>query len=180
MPPDVKALVVDDEPLIRWSLSEALGDHGFEVTVAGDGRGAVQALGDGPLPDVVLLDYKLPDSNGLTLFQTIRCLMPAGHVILMTAFGTPEVTSNALALGAYQVVTKPFEIDDIAAMIRHARGAACLISSRRRPSEDRHAAACRSAVAPIERFARLEAGRHYCSEEMAATHDVYHAPPVPD
>ena len=121
--PDVKVLVVDDEPLIRWSLREALADHGFKVTVAGDGRGAVEALGDGPPPDVVLLDYKLPDSNGLTLFETIRGLVPAGHVILMTAFGTPEVTSNALALGAYQVVTKPFEINDIAAMIRHAQAA---------------------------------------------------------
>jgi two-component system response regulator AtoC len=124
MPPPVKVLVVDDEPLIRWSLSEALADRGFDVTVAGDGRAAVTALGDGPLPDVVLLDYKLPDSNGLTLFQTIRGLVPTGQVILMTAFGTPEVTTRALALGAYRVVTKPFEVDEMAAMIRHAHGAA--------------------------------------------------------
>ena len=123
MQADVKVLVVDDEPLIRWSLCEALADHGFDVAVAGDGRGAVEALGDGPLPDVVLLDYKLPDSNGLTLFQTIRHHEPAGQVIVMTAFGTPEVTRHALALGAYQVVTKPFEIHDIAAMIRHAHEA---------------------------------------------------------
>jgi two-component system, NtrC family, response regulator AtoC len=123
MQPDVRVLVVDDEPLIRWSLSEALGDHGFEVTVAGDGQAAVNALSDGPLPDVVLLDYKLPDSNGLSLFQTIRDLVPTGHVILMTAFGTPEVTSNARDLGAYQVVIKPFEVNDIAAMIRHAHAA---------------------------------------------------------
>ena len=120
MPPDVKVLIVDDEPLIRWSLSEALADHGFEVTVAGDGRAAVSALGDRPLPDVVLLDYRLPDSDSLSLFQTIRDLVPTGQVILMTAFGTPEVISSALALGAYRVVTKPFEINDIAAMIRHA------------------------------------------------------------
>ena len=44
MPPDVSLLVVDDEPLIRWSLSEALGDHGFEVTVAGDGRALSKRL----------------------------------------------------------------------------------------------------------------------------------------
>jgi two-component system response regulator AtoC len=121
--PDLRVLIVDDEPLIRWSLSEALSERGFAVTLASDGRAAVRALGDGPLPDVVLLDYKLPDSNGLSLFRTICDLVPAGRVILMTAFGTPEVTSDALDLGAYRVVTKPFDINDIAAMIRHAHAA---------------------------------------------------------
>ena len=123
MLPAVQVLVVDDEPLIRWSLCEALGEYGFSVRVVGDGRSAVSALAEGPLPDVVLLDYKLPDSNGLTLFQTIRDLLPAGRVILMTAFGTPEVTTRALDLGAYRVVTKPFEVHDIAALIRHAHTA---------------------------------------------------------
>jgi DNA-binding NtrC family response regulator len=122
--PDLKVLVVDDEPLICWSLSEALRDLGFDVAVAGDGHGAVGALTDAASrPDVVLLDYKLPDSNGLTLFQTIRDLVPAGRVILMTAYGTPEVTTRALDLGAYRVVTKPFDVHDIAAMIRHAYAA---------------------------------------------------------
>ena len=123
MPPEVRVLVVDDEPLIRWALCEALGEYGFAVRVVGDGRSAVSALAEGPLPDVVLLDYNLPDSNGLTLFQTIRDLLPAGRVILMTAFGTPEVTTRALDLGAYRVVTKPFEVHDIAALIRHAHTA---------------------------------------------------------
>ena len=123
MLPAVRVLVVDDEPLIRWALCEALGEYGFAVRVVGDGRSAVCALADGPLPDVVLLDYNLPDSNGLTLFQTIRDLLPAGRVILMTAFGTPEVTARALDLGAYRVVTKPFEVHDIAALIRHAHTA---------------------------------------------------------
>lgn len=118
---EVNVLVVDDEPLIRWSLREALGEQGFSVTVAGDGRAAVQALTDGgPPPDVVLLDYLLPDSNGLALFRTIRTLVPDGQVILMTAYGTPEVTQDALDQGAFHVITKPFEVHDIAAIIRHA------------------------------------------------------------
>jgi DNA-binding NtrC family response regulator len=121
---DVRVLVVDDEPLIRWSLCEALGDRGFEVSVAGDGQGAVRALSAGvSLPDVVLLDYRLPDSDGLSLFQRIRDLLPAAPVILMTAYGTPDVTSKALALGAFRVVTKPFEVNDIAGIIRRAHAA---------------------------------------------------------
>ena len=114
-------LIVDDEPLIRWSLSEALEDRGFDVRVAPDGRTALGALSDGSArPDVVLLDYLLPDSNGLSLFERVRDLMPPGRVILMTAYGSPEVIDRALKLGAYQVVMKPFDMSDIASVIRHA------------------------------------------------------------
>ena len=121
MPPELSVLVVDDEPLIRWSLSEALEERGFTVRVAADGRTALSALSDGSArPDVVLLDYLLPDSNGLSLFERVRDLMPAGRVILMTAYGSPEVIDRALKLGAYRVVTKPFDLTDIASMIRNA------------------------------------------------------------
>ena len=121
MPSDLRVLVVDDEPLIRWSLSQALEERGFDVRVASDGRTALSALsGDAGPPDVVLLDFLLPDSNGLSLFERIRDLMPAGRVILMTAYGSPEVIDKALQLGAYRVVSKPFEVTDIASMIRHA------------------------------------------------------------
>ena len=121
MPHELRVLVVDDEPLIRWSLSEALEDRGFDVRVAPDGRTALGALADGSArPDVVLLDYLLPDSNGLSLFERVRDLMPPGRVILMTAYGSPDVIDKALELGAYQVVVKPFEVTDIASVIRQA------------------------------------------------------------
>lgn len=117
----MRVLVVDDEPLIRWSLREALVDRGFEVAEAADGESAVRALREGPCtPDVVLLDFRLPDSDDLSLFMTIKGLIPRGKVILMTAFGTPEVTQGALDLGAHSVVTKPFEVNDIASIIRGA------------------------------------------------------------
>ena len=88
--PDVRVLVVDDEPLIRWSLSEALQDRGFDVRVAPDGQTALSALAEGAAgkPDVVLLDYLLPDSNGLSLFEKIRGLMPEGRVIMSTIRST--------------------------------------------------------------------------------------------
>lgn len=114
-------LVVDDELLIRWSLREVLADHGYSVTEAADGKAAIHSLthGDGP-PDVVLLDYRLPDSCDLVLLATIKKLAPQAHVILMTAYGTPEVTKGALDLGAYRVVSKPFELQDMAALVQQA------------------------------------------------------------
>jgi DNA-binding NtrC family response regulator len=120
----VRVLVVDDELLIRWALREALGDRGFEVIEAVDGRSAVRALGEAsPPPDVVLLDYRLPDSDGLALLTTIKSLVPRGQVILMTAYGTSEVTSGARDLGAYRVVIKPFEVHEMAALIAQAHRA---------------------------------------------------------
>jgi DNA-binding NtrC family response regulator len=119
----MRVLVVDDELLIRWSLHEALAAHGWSVTEAGDAQTALKALTDGAeLPDVVLLDYRLPDSNDLRLLASVLKLAPEGQVILMTAYGTPEVAEGALQLGAYRVVAKPFEVDEMAALVRQAHG----------------------------------------------------------
>ena len=123
--PNVSVLIVDDEPLIRWSLAETLTDRGYGVLEAGDGRGAVEALSDAPDPvDVIMLDYRLPDSNGLQLLARIRSLSPASRVVLMTAFGTPEVFAEAMSLGAACVVNKPIEMHDVASLVARARGSA--------------------------------------------------------
>lgn len=121
--PLARVLVVDDEPLIRWSVVETLIERGFDVVEAPDGRAAVSALDGGQAFDVVLLDFRLPDSNDLTLLSTIRRQSPLTQVILMTAYGTPEVTKGALDLGAYRVVSKPFEMNDMAALVAQARAA---------------------------------------------------------
>ena len=67
--------------------------------------------------DTVLLDLKMPDSNDLGLLAKLRALQPRARLILMTAFGTPETQSEALAIGAWRVVHKPFDIKSVAAMI---------------------------------------------------------------
>lgn len=69
-----------------------------------------------------MLDYRLPDSNDLTLLATIRRLSPESTVILMTAFGTPEVTDRALKLGAVQVVRKPFDTHALEPILLEACG----------------------------------------------------------
>jgi DNA-binding NtrC family response regulator len=115
--PSLSVLVVDDEPLIRWSLSESFTDAGHSVTEAEDGASAVAQASDGHKFDAIVLDYRLPDSNDLHLLETIRGLQPNAAVVMMTAFGTPEVTAGALKLGAYRVVAKPFDVHDMVELV---------------------------------------------------------------
>jgi two-component system response regulator AtoC len=117
--PLLRVLVVDDEPLIRWSLAETLTEMGHVAVEAGDGASALRALDAQPF-DAVVLDYRLPDSNDLNLLATIRRRAPQAALIMMTAFGTTEVTNGAIELGAYRVVAKPFEMHDMAELVVQA------------------------------------------------------------
>jgi len=121
-PQALRVLVVDDEPLIRWSVAETLSDRGYDVVETGDASGARRAVGGDPF-DVVLLDYRLPDSDDLALLKTIRVEAPGTPVIMMTAFGQPEVVHGALALGVYSIVNKPFELQALASLVDEAAGA---------------------------------------------------------
>jgi DNA-binding NtrC family response regulator len=121
--PILRVLVVDDESLIRWSIAETLADAGHTVIEAGDGATAVQALTASAEPvDAVLLDYRLPDSNDLALLANIRRLSPHSPVILMTAYGTPEVIKGALDLGVYRVISKPFDLHELEELLLEACG----------------------------------------------------------
>jgi DNA-binding NtrC family response regulator len=116
-----RVLVVDDEFLIRWSLLQTLSDRGYQVTEAGDAHGASRALCEAAERfDVVLLDLRLPDSEDLSLLASIREQSPHTRVILMTAYGSPEVVRGALDLGAFRVVSKPFEMQEVANLVGEA------------------------------------------------------------
>jgi two-component system, NtrC family, response regulator AtoC len=120
----LRILVVDDEALIRWSLAETLNELGHHVVEVSDGRGTELAVrGASPAFDVVLLDLRLPDSNDLSLLASIRAWSPHTQVILMTAFGRPEVMRGALELGAFHVLSKPFEMGDVASLVVQAHAA---------------------------------------------------------
>ncbi len=117
----MRVLVVEDELLIRWSIAETLGHAGHTVIEAEDGAAAVRALThSAEAVDVVMLDYRLPDSNDLTLLAAIQRLSPGSGIVLMTAYGTPEVTKGALDLGAYQVMHKPFELHEVEPLLLEA------------------------------------------------------------
>jgi DNA-binding NtrC family response regulator len=122
--PNLRVLVVDDEALIRWSLVETLSDAGLSVAEASDGQSALRTLSDSGPFDVIVLDYRLPDSNDLNLLAAIRRQSPRTAVVMMTAFGTPEVSSGALELGAYRVVAKPFDMHHMADLVLEAHGSA--------------------------------------------------------
>lgn len=116
-----RVLIVEDELLIRWSIAETLADSGWLVTEASDGATAIEALTDPELPiDAIVLDYRLPDSNDLVLLARIRQLSPRSAVLMMTAFGTPEMAQAALDLGVYRVIDKPFEMHDLEATLVEA------------------------------------------------------------
>jgi DNA-binding NtrC family response regulator len=114
-------LVVDDEALIRWTLAETLGERGYTVTEAGDARMALSAIQHAEQPfDVVLLDYRLPDSADLRLLEQVRRISPSAQVIMITAHNSPELAQGAAALGAYRVISKPFEVESLAALVNEA------------------------------------------------------------
>lgn len=108
-----RVLVIDDEPLIRWSVSESLTGLGMEVQQAADAASALRKVTTAGLPfQVVVLDLRLPDMRDLSLLATLRQLLPEARLILMTAFGTPEIAAEAALLGA-NVLAKPFELHDM-------------------------------------------------------------------
>jgi DNA-binding NtrC family response regulator len=117
----VRVLVVDDEPLIRWSMSETLTDLGHDVVEAGDAQAALAAVSGATVPfDVVLLDLRLPDTSDLSLLSSLRRLTPHTQVIVMTAFGTADILQSAIDLGAFRVVAKPFEVNELASLVQKA------------------------------------------------------------
>jgi DNA-binding NtrC family response regulator len=116
-----RALVVDDEPLIRWSISEALHDHGYSVVEAGTGRAAIQELLRSSDPfDAIVLDLRLPDSGDLSLLSRIQDLAPRTRIIMMSAHGSAEMAQEARARGVYEFVSKPFEISTMATLVEEA------------------------------------------------------------
>jgi DNA-binding NtrC family response regulator len=119
----LRVLVIEDELLIRWSITETLANAGHTVIDAEDGAHAILALKKrAEAIEAVVLDYRLPDSNDLTLLAAIRRLSPRSAVVLMTAFGTPEIVEGALDSGVYRVLHKPFEMHDLESLLLEACG----------------------------------------------------------
>jgi len=116
--PKATILVVDDEALIRWSLTERLKTEGYEVLEAETGRAAVEKLAEGV--DLVLLDYRLPDTDGVAILRKIKEFDQDILVILLTAYASVETAVEAMKLGAYHFADKPFNLDEVVATVERA------------------------------------------------------------
>jgi len=114
-----KIMVVDDEHLIRWSLEQNLKKQGYEVCTAGTGEDALR-LAREEQPDLVLLDYHLPGINGLEVLQRLKEIDEDILVIMVTAQGGLETAVNTMRHGAYDYINKPFNLDEMAIVIRKA------------------------------------------------------------
>jgi DNA-binding NtrC family response regulator len=111
-------LIVDDEETIRYGLREWLHEEGYVVLEAGDGKTALEKAEKEP--DIVLLDFKLPDMNGLDVLRELHSRPGNPIILMMTGFGTIEMAVEAMRLGAYHFLTKPWDQADLAARLQAA------------------------------------------------------------
>ncbi len=110
--PKLKALVIDDENLIRWSFQKHLNQKGYQVYLADSGEEGLK-LFEKHLPEIIFLDNKLPGIQGLEVLEKIRSISDSCFVVFMTAYGTIETAIQAMKLGAFEYITKPFTFDEI-------------------------------------------------------------------
>ncbi len=105
----VKVLIADDDLGMIETLSDILEAKGYGVTIASDGRQAIQMAQEQPF-DCILLDMKMPGLNGVEVFRKIRALAPQTVVVMMTAYSFPQLIEEAKREGALAVLPKPLDL----------------------------------------------------------------------
>jgi DNA-binding NtrC family response regulator len=116
-----RLLIVEDRDSLRRMLERALGQEGYEVATAADGRAGMRLLGERAF-DFVLTDLKLPDVSGLEVLEASRTAQPQVPVVVLTGYGSVGTAVEAMKLGAYDFLEKPLEIDDLSRLIEQAIG----------------------------------------------------------
>jgi len=114
-----RILIVDDEKNMREVLEIFLRNEGYNVSVADSGERAVEAMRH-DIFDLVITDMKMPGMSGIDLLKNIKQISPETIVVIITAYGTTESAVQAMKLGAYDYIQKPFEMDDIRLVVKNA------------------------------------------------------------
>lgn len=126
-----RLLVIDDEANLRWVLSEALSDQGYDVVVAANANDGLAAMSRQPA-DVVILDLKLKGMDGLATLARLRERWPEVVILILTAYGTVASAVEAMQLGAADYLRKPFDLEEIGFKLQRALERAALQQELRR------------------------------------------------
>lgn len=121
-----KILIVDDEPLVRNFLAEALQRKNFDIQTAENGKKALHYIKD-TVYDLVVTDMKMPDMTGIDVLKAVKEKNPDTIVIVITAYGSIENAVDAMRLGAFNYLIKPFSPDIIEAVIEKAKDHVALV-----------------------------------------------------
>ncbi|RJQ28704.1 MAG: sigma-54-dependent Fis family transcriptional regulator [Peptococcaceae bacterium] len=112
-------LVADDEEGVRQALRDVLEDSGYKVELAANGTQALEKIKELD-PRAVLLDIRMPDLDGMRVLEIVRETGAKVPIILITAYGSTETTIKAMKLGAFDYITKPFNLDELLAAVKKA------------------------------------------------------------
>lgn len=123
---ELTILIADDEASMRKNLCDVLHDEGYTTIEAEDGTAALEiALRD--KPDLILLDIKMPGINGMKVLEHVKREHPSIPIIIFTAFGNSERPIEAMKLGAYDYINKPFDLEELLLVIHRALDYACVL-----------------------------------------------------
>src|SRR5690242_5054702 len=111
-----RILIVDDQEMMRDSLASTLVREGHEVVACWDGVAAIAKIENGKF-DLLITDLKMPKMTGIELLQEVKRLRPELPVVLMTAFATVQTAVEAMKLGAYDYIQKPFDGEEIKLLV---------------------------------------------------------------
>ncbi len=114
-----RILIVDDEQSMRELLSIMLRKEGFDVVTADNGESAIRAV-QADIYDLVITDIRMPNIDGIDLLRAVKEISPETVVIVITAYATTETAVDALKLGAYDYITKPFKNEEIKLVVQKA------------------------------------------------------------
>ena len=126
----ISILIVEDEETQRSLLAGLLKKEGYTVHEAPDGATALKTFGERPI-EIELLDYKLPDTDGLSVLRRLKEMNPEVETIMITAFGSIENAVEALKTGASEYLTKPIDLDDLLFKIKRIEEKTHLVRENR-------------------------------------------------